>query len=98
MFTEKRIYNIVLGEAYAIRAYCQLDILRLFGQMPQNGSRQVKLPYSETTSIYDMPAYYSFADYAAKLKSDITKAEQLLKDSDPAMQYPFNRTYATNEV
>lgn len=98
VFTEKRIYNIVLGEAYAIRAYCQLDILRLFGQMPQNGSRQVKLPYSETTSIYDMPAYYSFADYATKLKSDITKAEQLLKDSDPAMQYPFNRTYATNEV
>ena len=98
VFTEKRMYDIVLGEAYAIRAYCQLDILRLFGQMPQNGSRQVKLPYSETTNIDAMPAYYGFAEYAAKLKTDIEKAEQLLKNSDPAMQYPFNRTYATNEV
>ena len=99
VFTEKRIYNIVLGEAYAIRAYCQLDILRLFGQMPQNGSRQVKLPYSETTSIYDMPAYYSFADYAAKLKSDITQAEQLLRRTATLpCTIPYNRTYATDEV
>ena len=98
VFSEKRIHDIVLGEAYAIRAYCQLDILRLFGQMPQGGSMQVKLPYSETTGIDEMPPYFGFNEYVGKLKSDITQAEQLLKDSDPAMHYPYNRTYATGEV
>ena len=79
----------IQGEAYAIRAYCQLDVLRLFGQVPQ-GSQQVSLPYSETTSIYEMPAYYDFNAYVEKLKSDIEKAESLLKDNDPVFQYTFS--------
>ena len=97
VFKEKRMHDIVLGEAYAIRAYCQLDILRLFGQVP-GGQKEVKLPYSEATSIDDIPQYYNFSDYAAKLTSDLERAEQLLKDSDPACTYPYNRTYATGEV
>ena len=97
VFKEKRMHDIVLGEAYAIRAYCQLDILRLFGQVP-GGQKEVKLPYSEATSINDIPQYYNFSDYAAKLTSDLERAEQLLKDSDPACTYPYNRTYATGEV
>ena len=97
VFREKRMHDIVLGEAYAIRAYCQLDILRLFGQVP-GGQKEVKLPYSEATSIDDIPQYYSFSDYAAKLTRDIERAEELLKDSDPACTYPYNRTYATGEV
>lgn len=80
----------IQGEAYAIRAYCQLDVLRLFGQVPQNGSQQVSLPYSETTSIYEMPAYYDFNSYIEKLKADIEKAESLLKDNDPVFQYTFS--------
>lgn len=97
VFKEKRMHDVILGEAYAIRAYCQLDILRLFGQMPNGGEKEVKLPYSEATSITDIPQYYSFAEYAAKLKTDIERAESLLKDSDPATIYPYNRTYATGE-
>lgn len=79
----------IQGEAYAIRAYCQLDVLRLFGQVPQ-GSQQVSLPYSETTSIDEMPAYYDFNSYVEKLKNDIEKAESLLKDNDPIFQYTFS--------
>ena len=81
---------VITGEAYAIRAFCQLDVLRLFGQMPQGASRQVELPYSETTSIDEMPAYYSFDDYVMKLESDLSKAESLLKDNDPLFQYTFS--------
>ncbi len=81
---------VITGEAYAIRAFCQLDILRLFGQMPQGGARQVELPYSETTSIYEMPAYYSFDDYVVKLEKDLFKADSLLKDNDPVFQYSFS--------
>ena len=88
--------NMIMGEAYSIRAFCQLDVLRLFGQMPQGASRQVELPYSETTSIDEMPAYYSFDDYVVKLESDLSKAESLLKDNDPLFQYTFSELNSAN--
>lgn len=97
VFTNKSLYNVILGEAYAIRAYCQFDVLRIFGQVPTNATKQVSLPYSETTSIASMPAYYNYNDYVAKLKSDIDKAETMLKESDPAMDYAFNMINYTDE-
>lgn len=95
--SDKQMRDVILGEAYAIRAYCQFDVLRLFGQMPQNAQKQVKLPYSETTSIDQLPAYYSYADYVAKLKADMDKAAALLKESDPAMTYKFKDMHSKNE-
>ena len=35
-FTNDTLRYLVQGEAYAIRALCQFDALRLFGQLPQN--------------------------------------------------------------
>lgn len=78
----------ILGEAYGIRAYCQLDLLRLFGQVP-GGTTQVSLPYSETTGIDEIPRYYNFEEYVDKLEADIQMAESLLKDNDPVFQYSF---------
>ena len=78
----------IQGEAYAMRAYCQLDVLRLFGQVP-NGTTQIELPYSETTGIDEMPLYYNFEAYIEKLKEDIAKAEELLRENDPVMDYSF---------
>lgn len=88
--TDAKVRSMIEGEAYAIRAYCQLDILRLFGQLPQGGTISVKLPYSFTTSIDDLPAYYDFNEYVNLLKSDVQKAEQLLKDSDPIFENTFS--------
>lgn len=82
---------VIEGEAYAIRAYCQFDILRLFGQLPQNGTLQVSLPYSETASIDVIPPYYTFSEYVTKLENDIDKALGLLKDNDPIFQYTFTQ-------
>ncbi|MBR1428324.1 MAG: RagB/SusD family nutrient uptake outer membrane protein [Prevotella sp.] len=87
---EPQVRRMIEGEAYAIRAYCQLDVLRLFGQLPQGATISVKLPYSFTTSIDDIPAYYDFNQYVAFLKSDIQKAEQLLKESDPVFEETFS--------
>lgn len=89
---------VIEGEAYAIRAYCQLDILRLFGQLPKGGSRQVKLPYSYITGIDKMPAYYGFVEYVANLKADIAKAEQLLKESDPIFSKTFKQLNNPSEA
>lgn len=82
--------DIIKGEVLAVRAYCQFDILRLFGQLPQGGSIKVRLPYSESYDITTLPKYYDFDEYVAKLKSDITAAEALLKDTDPATEYSFD--------
>ena len=87
--SDAKMRDMIEGEAYAIRAYCQFDVLRLFGQLPQNGTRNVSLPYSEMTSIDAYPSYYNFSDYVARLKSDLENAENLLKNSDPI----FNNTF-----
>lgn len=78
---------VIAGEAYAIRAYCQLDILRLFGPVPGKGDRE--LPYSETTSIDELPAYYNYAAYTQKLQGDIDQAEWLLA-ADPLTQHTWS--------
>lgn len=88
VFTDETMLNVVRGEAYAIRAYCQFDALRLFGQMP-GGAQQVQLPYSYTTSIFEMPAYYGFDEYVGLLKEDIAQALELLEDNDPIFEYTF---------
>ena len=88
VISDPAVRATIQGEAYGIRAYCHLDVLRLFGQVP-GGTEQVSLPYSETTSIDEMPAYYTFDEFVGKLKQDIEKAEFLLKDNDPVFQYSF---------
>lgn len=75
--------NAIAGEAHALRAYCQFDILRLFGQMPQNAVSKVSLPYAEKADIKALPAYYDYEGYLAKLESDLNTADSLLKLSDP---------------
>ncbi len=84
---EKR--DVLLGEAYAIRAYCQLDVLRLFGQLPQGATKTVSLPYSYTTSIEEMPSLVDYSTYVANLKKDVEKAESLLVASDPIMSSTY---------
>ena len=78
---------IIEGEAYGLRALLQLDILRLFGQIPNGATVQVSLPYSEVTAYNDELTYYPFDKYVEKLKSDIEQAKTLLKDNDPVCQY-----------
>lgn len=90
VFESEKTYSIILGEAYALRALCQMDVLRLFGQLPQNATKQVSLPYSETATLDVMPPYYSFSDYVAKLKTDLSKADSLLKGHDPVYGTTFN--------
>lgn len=89
VFADESMRKVVQGEAYALRAYCQLDVLRLFGQMPQKAQKQVSLPYSFTTSIYEMPAYYGFEAYVELLKKDVASALSLLKDNDPVFENTF---------
>jgi hypothetical protein len=87
---DSRLKNIIHGEALAIRALCQFDLLRLFGQMPDNAVKQVSLPYSEEASINVLPTYYGYKDYIAKVDSDLCHAERYLYISDNEAQYQDN--------
>ncbi len=77
--------QIIRAEAHAIRAFCQFDILRLFGQMPASPQRQVKLPYAMLSNIKDLPHYYDYDAYVQLLLSDLDLAETLLRKVDPAV-------------
>ena len=94
-----QLKNVIEGEAYAIRAYCQADVLRLFGQLPQGlGNRQVSLPYSYTTAITEIPAYYDFEAYVQRLMSDLDAAIERLKTYDPACKYSLAELSSATSV
>ena len=92
--SNSKIRAVIEGEAYGIRVLCHLDILRLFGQLPQNATIKVELPYSEVTSIKDEIQYYSFEQFVEKLKSDIEQAKLLLKENDPLSGPIYVEDYA----
>ncbi|MDE5610955.1 MAG: RagB/SusD family nutrient uptake outer membrane protein, partial [Odoribacter sp.] len=81
---EKGMYNIVKGEALAIRAYCHFDVLRLFGPMPTrvHGSRILPYVKSVTIAYHDQ---YTYDKYVSLLEADLLQADSLLKVADPVI-------------
>ena len=77
---------LIEGEAYAIRAFCHLDVLRLFGQMPKNPMRKVSLPYAEEVLIKKLPPYYDYAAFCTKIENDLLMAEKILEKLDPVIE------------
>lgn len=82
---------MIEGEAYAIRAFCHFDVLRLFGQMPRNPGRTVSLPYAEAVSPRVFPPYYDYDTFVKKIEADLKKAEELLYENDPIFRYTFEQ-------
>lgn len=89
VFPDEATRAVIAGEAYAIRAFCHFDVLRLFGRAPGDNTRQVALPYAESVSIIEFPPYYSHEQFVAKIEADLARAEALLKDNDPLFTYTF---------
>lgn len=96
VITSTAYRQCVGGEAYGIRAYCHLDVLRLFGQLPAGaaetlgGSKTVRLPYSKVTGVGDVARYYGYEEFCNLIEADIDSALLLLKDNDPVCQYGFD--------
>ena len=89
VFIDTNGYNLIKGEALAIRAFCHFDILRLFGQLPQNPTRTVQLPYAEVASVEAVP-YYPYEEFLQKVLRDYDEAERLLGYSDPILQFHYD--------
>jgi hypothetical protein len=79
--------NILLGEAYGLRAYLHFDLYRLFCRYDADPDGKV-LPYNRDASIilnhdgYKENVYSTPGEYVALLLKDIAEAERLLAD-DP---------------
>ncbi len=96
VFSDENKRSVIEGEAYAIRAFCHFDVLRLFGQLPQNAGAQVSLPYAEVVSATDLPVYYSYDEFISKIEADLKRAESLLYENDPIFKYTFTTLNSYN--
>jgi hypothetical protein len=74
--------GVVKGEAYAIRALCHFEVLRLFGQVPAGGAGSVRLPFTDDVSR-EPSKYYNYAEYVGLIEKDLTTAAGLLLEHDP---------------
>ncbi|MBK3515845.1 RagB/SusD family nutrient uptake outer membrane protein [Carboxylicivirga marina] len=76
------MYEMVKGEALALRAFCHFELLRLFGPVPTLIKEGKVLPYVKTISK-DVHAYHSYQEYIQYIEEDFKNAEQLLSQVDP---------------
>lgn len=90
VFFDDKKRDMIKAEALAMRAFCHFDIMRLFGQLPNNqGEIKVALPYAELVS-HSNPPYYGYEDFVEKILKDYTEAEELLLNCDPIIYYSFD--------
>lgn len=83
VLTEKE-RNLMLGEAYGLRAYIGLDMLRLFGPVYAKNSEAKAIPYP-LKPVSEIHAILKASQVAEFIFKDIEEAEILLKD-DPILR------------
>jgi hypothetical protein len=83
--------NILLGEAYGLRAYLHFDLFRLFGPAWKDKTDSKILPYHNSTAIkmnqtgYEEQVYSTADEYMTLLWEDLNLAEDLLEATDPVI-------------
>ena len=98
--------GIVEGEALAIRAMCHFEVLRLFGQFPENTSanllgtplvatQNVNLPYSKTVSRNPV-TFFDYQAYIDLLEKDLERAAELLLQHDPFVEFSASQINSGN--
>ncbi len=83
------IYEIIKGECLGLRAFVHLDLMRLYGPIPQNPAIGNELAYV-TEFGRNINAHISFDAYKAQLFNDIKQAEDLIKPVDPMLNYSMS--------
>ena len=75
-------YNVIKGEALALRAFLHFDLLRCFGVSFAVNPSQPAIPYSTALSYRVFPQL-SVREVAEAVVADLQAAEALLKEADP---------------
>lgn len=92
----KDYYNLIKGEALALRAFLHFDMLRLFGPIYNEANKDLKaLPYYMDSSRKISPLYSS-AEVLQRIAVDIQQAKELLQESDPILTTGLGNTAGTN--
>lgn len=90
------MHDLIKGEALAMRAFCHLDILRLFGPIPGEQTKDRILSYVRTVSK-NYHEVNTWEEYVGYLEKDLNDAEVLLKEveekgmNDEFFSYRQNR-------
>ena len=75
-------YEVIKGEALALRAFLHFDLLRCFGVSYAVNPNQPSIPYSSSLS-YGVAPQLSVSEATEAVLKDILDAEALLKGHDP---------------
>ncbi len=74
-------YQLIKGEALALRAYLHFDIFRLFGPLYESNNNVTKLPYYKTFSLNIRP-HFGAGEFMENVIADLHEAAELL-ENDP---------------
>lgn len=86
VFRTAGMFEMIKGECLAIRAYCHLDMLRIFGPVPGSAATESGLPY--VTTLSNAPhALVSLESFRTALLKDLADAAVLLKGKDPVEEF-----------
>lgn len=75
-------YNVIKGEAIALRAFLHFDLLRLFAKSYTVGADEAAIPYVTEYSFNVTPTS-TVRETLGKIIDDLQKAAELLRKSDP---------------
>ena len=93
-------YEIIKGEALALRAYLHFDLLRMFASAYQKSPDSRGIPYVTTAGIIKTP-FSTVRETSGKIIADLQEAKALLQTVDPIVSsgyvigYP-NKVYPNN--
>ncbi len=90
------IYEIVKGEALALRAYIHFDLLRFFAPPYAIGASQKAIPYVTTYSNKVTPLS-TVEEVTTKVLEDLTEAKRLLAGHDPIQDSTYIVGYNTDD-
>ncbi|MBS0031491.1 RagB/SusD family nutrient uptake outer membrane protein [Chitinophaga sp. 22321] len=85
-------YNLVKGEALAMRAYCHFDVLRLFAPAAATGATAKAIPYV-TAFTKKSSALLTVTAVLDSALQDLLAAKMLLVKSDPILQAGYKVGY-----
>lgn len=93
----KDYYEIMKGEALALRAFLHFDLLRLFGPIYSKSSSALSISYRTTFDLTTTPLL-SASQVIEHILDDLNRAEELLQDHDPeSFGYPETWTPGYNQ-
>ncbi len=89
-------YEIIKGEALALRALVHFEALRLFGPIPSKPGTEKWLPYVKTVDN-QIHEGLAFGAYLSEVLHDLEAAAALLEKSDPVLKHTFKALKSPKE-